>query len=107
MESLFLSESVILFGENSWKWRALSYTNEQSFEKFDQFFNSLIQFLSIRKKSTSIELTYNSFYYANDPVKISAKTYDENLNFDINANLELFINGDNKGVPFQLKTNFF
>ncbi len=99
--------SVILFGENSWKWRALSYTNEQSFEKFNQFFNSLIQFLSITKKSTSIELTYNSFYYANDIIKISAKTYDDNLNFDINANLELFINGDKKGVPLQLKNNFY
>jgi len=99
--------SVILFGENSWKWRALSYRDNQSFEKFDQFFNSLIQFLSITKNSIPIELTYNSFYYANDPIKISAKTYDENLNFDINANLELFINGKKIEVPFQLRNDYY
>jgi len=99
--------SVILFGENSWKWRALSYRDNQSFEKFDQFFNSLIQFLSITKNSIPIELTYNSFYYANDPIKISAKTYDENLNFDSNANLELFINGKKIEVPFQLRNDYY
>ncbi|MCK4561681.1 MAG: VWA domain-containing protein [Flavobacteriaceae bacterium] len=98
---------VILFGENSWKWRVLSYKHEQSFEKFDQFFNSLIQFLTIAKTTTPIELTYNSFYYANDPIKISAKIYDDNLNFDIDANLEIFINGDKKGIPFQLKNNYY
>jgi len=90
---------VLLFGENIWKWRAWAYSLTQSFEKFDQFFNSLIQFLTITNKNTSLDLEYNSFYYANDIITIKAKSYDDNLNFDNNANLELFLNGKNRGIP--------
>lgn len=98
---------ILLFGENSWRWRALSYLDNQSFEEFDQFFNNLIQFLTISKKSIPIELKYNSFYYANEPIKIMAKTYDKNLNFDVNANLELIINGKKERIPFNLNNNFY
>ncbi|MCF6222422.1 MAG: VWA domain-containing protein [Flavobacteriaceae bacterium] len=93
---------VVLFGENIWKWRALSYSFTQSFEKFNQFFNGLIQYLTISKNNNTIDLDFDPFYYANDVIKIKAKSYDDNLNFDKNANLELFLNDDNNGIPFYL-----
>lgn len=93
---------VVLFGENIWKWRALSYSFTQSFEKFNQFFNSLIQFLTISKNNTAIDLDFEPFYYANDVIKVKAKSYDDNLNFDKNANLELFLNDSKNGIPFYL-----
>jgi len=96
---------VVLFGENIWKWRSISYSYDRSFEKFDQFLNSIIQYLSIAIKSNPIELEYKSFYYADEPIAIIAKSYDSNLNFDSNAKLELRIKGRQKSIPFYLSSN--
>ncbi|MDH3323659.1 MAG: hypothetical protein OEM04_11755, partial [Flavobacteriaceae bacterium] len=98
---------IILFGENIWKWRAQTYAADQSFESFDQFLNSLIQFLAVSKKETSIVLDHQSLYYANDQIKIRAKAYDENLNFDKQANLKLILNDTRQELPFVLNADVF
>ena len=98
---------VVLFGENIWKWRALSYQSEQSFQKFDQFLNSILQYLTITKKENQLELDYNSFYYGDEPIKITAKSYDANFNFDTKADLKLIIEGSQNTYPFYLSGNIF
>ena len=65
----------ILFGENSWKWRAMSYTQNKSFTPFDSFINKLVQYLAITKKFNRIELDYLPIVYQNDLVKISASYF--------------------------------
>jgi len=98
---------VALFGENIWKWRTVSYNNKDSFIEFDQFFNSIVQFLSVAKKKNAFELNYKTFYYANEPVKIIVKSYDSNLNFDVNAQLEFFMANDENARPFYLINNSY
>ncbi len=98
---------IALFGENISKWRMLSYASEKSFETFDSFINSLMQFLTITTKTNQIDLSYNSIIYSDEPVLILAKTYDSSLNFDKNANLELFLENEKNGTPFLLKGNIF
>jgi hypothetical protein len=98
---------IALFGENIWKWRALSYASEKSFESFDNFVNSLMQFLTITTKTNQIDLTYNAIAYSDEPVRITAKTYDSNLNFDESATLELLLENEKTGVPFLLNGNTF
>lgn len=104
----FLNQrAMVLFGENIWKWRVLSYASEKTFEKFDNFFNAILQYLTITTKTKSIDLSYKPFFYADEPVIISAKSYDANLNFDPNANLELILKVEKEGIPFLLKGNNF
>lgn len=98
---------IVLFGENIWKWRALSYAREKSFVSFDNFINSMLQYVTITKKTNQIDLTYNALVYSDEPLIISAKTYDANLNFDENANLELILEKDQRSKPFLLKGNRF
>lgn len=98
---------VALFGENIWKWRALSYTSDRTFEKFDQFMNSIIQFLTIPKKTNPIDIDYNPFYYTDEPIKITAKIYDSNFNFDANNPLELIFQGSNEKRPFYLNGTIY
>jgi hypothetical protein len=98
---------ISLFGENIWKWRALSYAREKSFVSFDNFINSMLQYVTITTKTNQIDLTYNVLVYSDEPVIISAKTYDANLNFDENANLELILEKDQRSKPFLLKGNRF
>ncbi len=97
--------SIVLFGENSWKWRVISYKNQQSFNEFDQFFNSILQFLSVASAKNALELNYKSFYYANEPIRITAKSYDSNLNFDLHAQLDFIMDGDSKAIPFYRVNN--
>ena len=39
------SRSAYLLGENSWKWRMESHVINQSYEKYDQFIDKIIQYL--------------------------------------------------------------
>lgn len=93
---------AVLFGENIWKWRSNYYATNKSFISFDRLINSIIQYLSIRKKKVPIELNYDSYYHANEEIKIKAKTYDSNFNFDKNAILELKIKGMEESISFVL-----
>ena len=105
MLAVYSSENnrkAVLFGENIWKWRSAYYANNKSFDRFDQFINSIIQYLSVHNRKVPVELDYESFYHANELVKIKAKTYDSNFNFDRNAVLELTIKGLNESIPFVL-----
>ena len=98
---------IVLFGENIWKWRALSYAIEKSFVSFDNLINSLLQYLTITTKTNQIDLTYKAIVYSDEPVVVSAKTYDANLNFDVNANLEFTFEKKQITKPFLLKGNRF
>jgi len=76
-----------LFGENSWKWRALGYTQTKSFDQFDTFINKLIQYLATKRRLNRIELDYNPIVYQNDLLKISTSYYDSNYNLDNRSEL--------------------
>jgi hypothetical protein len=105
MLSVYSNESnrrAVLFGENIWKWRSNYYASNKSFIPFDRFINSIIQYLSIHKKKAPVELYYYAYYPANKEVKIKAKIYDSNFNFDKNATLELKIKGIEERIPFVL-----
>ena len=86
---------AILFGENSWKWRALVYTMTKSFDQFDTFLNKLIQYLAAKKRLNRLELDYNPIVYQNDLLKISTSYYDSNYNLDNRAELTIHLINSN------------
>ena len=99
--------AIFLFGENSWKWRAQSYLMEQSFQKFDDFLGSLIQYLTIIKPLNAIELEFKNFYYSDEEVKIRARAYDVNFNFNINTEMYFKMEGSTNKIPFYTNGNYF
>ncbi len=102
---------AILFGENSWKWRTLSFTKTKSFDDFDGFINKLVQYLAVKKAFNRVELSYNTIVYQNDILKISANYFDNNFTKDIRANLTLSLknlqSNETKQYPFLLNKNTF
>ena len=100
---------AVLFGENSWRWRMSSKIESNSFEPFDEFINNLVQYLASNKKSSFLEVFNKSYYYQNEIVKIHAKSYDANYNFNPNAKLWLTVkNSKTKKklkYPFALQNN--
>lgn len=104
-------KSAVLFGEGIWKWRAASFLNSNSFEEFDKFTGSLIQFLASNKKRNRLEINAESLYPANSTINISAFYTDKNYQFDARAALEITItNTETKEVskiPFSLIHNSY
>ena len=102
---------AVLFGENSWKWRLLTKVENQSFEKFDIFFNKLIQYVTSNKRSSQLEITYDPFIYSNSDAVIKAQYFDATYTFDQNASLLLTITNsitkETSKIPFTLKKNNF
>ena len=97
---------AILLGENIWKWRAYSYSNDQSFLGFDRFMNKLVQYLSIKKRLNRLDLDYTPLVYQNDMVTIRATYFDTNYTVDTRANLTITLRnegtGEIKKFPFRL-----
>ncbi len=102
---------AVLFGENSWKWRMFTNVEQQSFERFDNFFNKLIQYLSSNKRSNQLEITYKPFVYNNGDMIIGAQFFDATYTFDNSASLLLMLTKKTtkeiKKLPFTLKNNAF
>lgn len=103
--------SAFLFGENIWRWRTKIFVENQSFEKFDNFIGGLVQNLSSKKKKERLNIEYESFYYSNEIVKFDAQFFDENYQFDPNANLQIELKNDSLNSAldsgFLLRNNFY
>jgi hypothetical protein len=104
-------KSAVLFGEGIWKWRAASFLNSNSFEEFDKFTGSLVQFLASNKKRNRLEINAENLYPANSSINISAFYTDKNYQFDARASLEIAItSAETKqvtNIPFSLVNNSY
>ena len=104
-------KGAVLCGENSWRWRMKSFSENQTFEIFDGFISNLTQYLSSDLKNNRLNVTANQLYYANETITISASYLDENYNFDSRA--KLWVTVTNKATnfikkfPFSLLNNQF
>jgi len=100
---------AVLFGEGIWKWRAQSYMNDQSFNRFDDFIGKLVQYLASNKRKNRLNVIHESFYNGNDDIIISAQYFNKNYEFDARENLSILvkdkISGVEKTFPFILKNN--
>ena len=104
-------KSAVLFGEGIWKWRAASFLTTNSFEEFDKFTGSLVQFLASNKKRARLEVNIENSYPANSTIHISAFYTDKNYQFDARAALELSITSKETHevtkMPFSLINNSY
>lgn len=101
---------AVIFGEDIWKWRMFTKVESNSYDDFDIFFNKIIQYLSLNKQSSRLEVNYEPYVYSNSEFLINAKYFDANYTFDKQANLMLTIYEDLKEVkqmPFTLRNESF
>ena len=98
-------------GEDLWKWRSQSYRETQSFEDFDTFIGKMVQYLGSNKRRSRLEVSSSSFYYNNNPIKISAQYFDKSFVFDPRAELTITVVDTNTKkstvYPLLLKNNFY
>ncbi len=97
--------------ENLWKWRAQSFVKQKSFEEFDQFIAKMVQYLASNKRRSRLEVTSETFYNNNRPIKISAQYFDKNFVFDNRASISIsVVNKESKErlvFPLLLRNNYY
>lgn len=98
------SRSAYLLGENSWKWRMESHVNNQSYEKYDQFIDKIIQYLSTNSARKSLLVEHESFYNSGETIEIFAQYFNKSYELEENANLS--INLTNKNTKSTKNYNF-
>jgi hypothetical protein len=105
------SKGAVLFGENLWQWRMAYFAKNNNFVAFDNFINSLVQYLIELKSSSQLTVKYKSVVYANQPIEFWANYLDATKVFDSRAKLELTINKENTPLkntyPLALRTDKF
>lgn len=85
------SRSAFLIGENVWKWRAQSYLDNKSFEKFDVFIDKIIQFLASNDSKKSLIVNHERFYNSGDALEITAQYFNKNYELDEKARLTITV----------------
>lgn len=102
---------AVLFGEGIWKWRSKSFRDYGSYEKFDKFIGGVVQYLSNTNDKDRLNLNYESFYYGNNKIVVSATYFDKNYIFDKTAQLQISLKetGESEELtfPLVLKNNCF
>lgn len=83
--------TAYLLGENSWKWRAQSFIEHQSFEKYDVFIDKIIQFLASTTIKKSLVVEHQPIYNSGDIIEISAQYFNKNYEFDEKARLNITV----------------
>jgi hypothetical protein len=103
--------AAILAGENIWKWRANSFLAQENFIEFDTFFGKLIQYLASNKKRERLTVAYESFYYGNREIQLTAQYFNPSYEFDANANLTAILKNkdtdETTTYPMLLSTGFY
>ena len=90
---------VIFLGEDIWKWRINSFKVNNEFRKFDSFFCALFQYLSNQNSYDKIIVSHELIFDGTKPIKIYAKSFDENFNLKSNDNLVIEITSKNLSKP--------
>ena len=98
-------------GEGFWKWRAQSYLQTENFQEFDGFIGKMVQYLASNKRRSRLEVDNETFYYNNNPIKVSAQYFDKNYVFDSRAALNITVRNTETEkqtvFPLLLKNNFY
>ena len=83
--------TAFLIGENIWKWRAQSYVDHKSFDKFDVFADKIIQFLASNDSKKSLIVNHERFYNSGDALEITAQYFNKNYELDEKARLTITV----------------
>lgn len=104
-------KNATLFGENLWQWRAQTYRENRSFEKFDNFLGQLVRYLADNTNRNRLEINYEPIFNSAAEAKISAAFFDKAYNFESESDLVVRIrevgSSEFEEIPMILKSNSF
>lgn len=105
------SKIAFLVGADVWRWRSTVFRETGSFQKFDDLFGNMVQFLASKNRQDRLLVQYEPLYSGSEEVVIGADYFDQNYVFDPRARLEIEVEnletGEQLQIPFLLKGNSY
>lgn len=97
---------AFLTGEGLWRWRMYDYKQNNSHDLFNEFFNKIAQYLSLRVDKENFVVNANKIFNENEMILFSAEVYNESYELvdDAQVNIDI-VNSDNKKYTFAFKTD--
>jgi hypothetical protein len=80
---------AIIMGTDIWKWRLENYRTIGNFQSFDVFMTNIWNFLSNGGSTNRLTVNYQPIYESLYDARLQARFFDESLNFDTKAKLQL------------------
>jgi len=95
------SKTGIIVGEGIWKWRMSDYSKEGDHEAFNEIFNKLIQYLSLKVDKSFFRVFSKNNFKENENIIIDAEVYNESYELVNDPEVTLAItNSEGKKYTF-------
>lgn len=93
---------AVLLGEHSWRWRAQTYRNTQSFRAFDDLIGKLVMYLAGNHSRRRLTVDFDRILNPTGIAKISASYFDKSYRLNLNADLNITIRGKDNDFLHEL-----
>lgn len=97
-------KNCIIFGDGFWRWRLTDYFNNDNHNSFDELFNNIIRYLSLKKDKSFFRIISKNIYPENHQLEFEALVYNQSYELVNNkdVNFDVF---DEKGNKFPFVFN--
>jgi len=93
--------SVVITGEGIWRWRMMNYSISGNQDVFNNLFNKIFQYLSLKEQKKNLRIYHKSSFPEYDRVTFDAEVYNRNYELVNDPELEMVITDENgKQFPF-------
>lgn len=102
------SRFAVLAATGFWKWRMETFREFGTFDGFDQFMLSLLQFLGDDQPKDRLQVEIAPYFFGSSRAQAEVRVYDENYSFDTRAILNARITdslGNTKRYPVPLQSD--
>ena len=95
------NKSSVLLGEGIWRWRLYDYAVNENHQLFDEFFSSIIQFLSVKDDKRLFRVQSPSDLMENEAILLTAELYNPSYEPVNDVDVEIvFTDEAGKNYPF-------
>jgi len=100
-ELLFFAEEdekqiAVLLAEGLWKWKLFDYQKNETHANFNEWIQSLSQYLTLNKDKRKLRIQYPKIISQGNSFQLNAQLYNENYQLIDNAELSLYLKDEKK-----------
>ncbi len=91
----------IIVGEGIWKWRIMDYEHNGTHEAFDEIFNKIFQYLSVKEQKTNFRIFHKNNFRENEHILFDAEVYNQSYELINDPEVEItFTNEKGNQFPY-------
>ena len=87
---------AVLLAEGLWKWKLFDYQKNETHANFNEWIQSLSQYLTLNKDKRKLRLQYPKIISQGNSFQLNAQLYNDNYQLIDNAELSLYLKDEKK-----------